>query len=224
MNKNRLLNIMESIAEDYEDIVLDYVIEYLNKNRYIELEILIPYIKSRITKDKLNLNEEGICKILKSLFQQNLIAIGSKLTKDEVLNSPHIRKEIFDYIKNNPGVYYYKIVKKFNLGNQSATWHLEMLLKFGLIKKLKIENNRVYYETSLNPKDIEKHYYLSNNKIISILEHLSTNSKGHTKSEIANSLEMHYNTVKKYLNKLIELEKIKIKKVSNKTLYYIQKN
>ena len=89
-------------------------------------------------------------------------------------------------------------------------------------KEMKIENNRVYYEASLAAKDIEKFYYLSNNKVMSILEFLDTNSNGHTKSEISNNLDMHYNTVKKYLNKLVELERIKIKKVSNKILYFIR--
>ncbi|MFX1570956.1 MAG: hypothetical protein ACFFCV_21665 [Promethearchaeota archaeon] len=224
MNENHHLNVMESNIDVYEDIVLEYIIEYLNKNRYIELEILIPYIKSRITKDKINLNEKGICLILKSLFQQNLITEGSKLTKEEVLNSPPIRKEIYEYIKNNPGVYYYKIVKKFNLGNQSATWHLEMLLKFDLIKDMKIENNHIYYDSSLNNKDIEKSFYLSNEKVKTILEYLNKDSKGYTKSDISNALNMHLNTVKKYLNKLLELEQIISKKISNKTIYFIQKS
>ncbi len=56
-----------------------------------------------------------------------------------------------------------------------------MLLKFELIKEMKIENNRVYYEASLNAKDIENSFYLSNDKVITILEYLTTNSKGHTK-------------------------------------------
>ncbi|KKK50845.1 hypothetical protein LCGC14_3120960, partial [marine sediment metagenome] len=38
---------MEFDKKDYEDLVLDIIIEYLNKNRYIELEILVPFIKSR---------------------------------------------------------------------------------------------------------------------------------------------------------------------------------
>ncbi|MFX1376435.1 MAG: hypothetical protein ACFFA0_11520 [Promethearchaeota archaeon] len=224
MDKNRLLNIMEYDIEEYEDIVLGYIIDYLNKNRYIELEILIPYINSRITKDKINLNEEGIVKILQSLFQQNLIAEGSKLTKNEVLKSPPIRKEIYDYIKSNPGVYYFKIVKEFNLGNQTATWHLEMLLKFGFIKEMKIDNNHIYYESSLNAKDIEQSFYLSNEKVKTIVEYLNNDSEGYTKSELSRNLKMHLNTVKKYLKKLVELKRVTTKKISNKTLYSINKS
>ncbi len=211
---------MEFDKKDYEDLVLDIIIEYLNKNRYIELEILVPFIKSRISEKKINLNEDGIRIILKSLFHQNLIAEGSKLTKNEVLENPPIRNKIYNYIKNNLGVYYFKIVKEFNLGNHSATWHLEMLLKFALINEMKIEKNHVYYETSLNPKDVEKAYYLSNEKIISIVEYFNNNSTWHTKSELSKNLNMHLNTVNKYLNKLEDLNIIQTKIISNKTLYF----
>ncbi len=216
------LNAMEFDKQEYEDIVLDIIIEYLNENRYIELEILIPFIKSRIAKKNINLNEEGICTILKSLFQQNLIAEGSKLTKNEVLENSPLRKKIYNYIKNNLGVYYFKIVKEFNLGNHSATWHLEMLLKFALINEMKIEKNHVYYEASLNTKDIEKAYYLSNEKIISILGYINNTNNECTKSELSSNLKMHLNTVKKYLNKLEELNIIQKKIIPNKTLYFIK--
>ena len=132
--------------------------------------------------------------------------------------------KIYNYIKNNPGVYYFNIVKEFNLGNHSAIWHLEMLLKFALINEMKIEKNRVYYETSLNPKDVEKAYHLSNKKIISIIEYFNNNSTGYTQSELSKNLNMHLNTVKKYLNKLEELNIIQTKIISNKTLYFISEH
>ncbi|MFX1390116.1 MAG: hypothetical protein ACFE9Z_08650 [Promethearchaeota archaeon] len=208
-------------VEKYEDLVLGYIIEYLNKNRYIELEYVIPYIKSRTSNDKININDIGISKILQSLFKQNLIAEGSKLTKSEVLENPPIRKKIYKYIQNNPGAYYYKIVKEFDLGNHSATWHLEMLLRFGFIKDMKIENNHIFYESSLNAKEIEECFYLSNNKVILILDYLKSNSNGCTKSELAENLKMHLNTVKKYLKKLVGLKQISMKKISNRNLYFI---
>ena len=123
-------DIMSFDVKAHENIVLSYITEYLNKNRYIEIKKIIPYIKSRVVKTDTNLNETGICKILKSLFQQNLIAEGSKFTKNKVLERPPLRRKIYDYIRGNPGVYYSRILKQFNIGRQSATWHLEMLIKF----------------------------------------------------------------------------------------------
>ncbi|KKL45384.1 hypothetical protein LCGC14_2356270 [marine sediment metagenome] len=43
-----------------------------------------------------------------------------------------------------------------------------------------------------------------------------------TKSELSSNLKMHLNTVKKYLNKLEELNIIQTKIISNKTLYFIE--
>ena len=105
-------------------------------------------------------------------------------------------------------------MKQFSIGNQSATWHLEMLMKFGLIKEMKIDNNHIYYESSLNTKDIKKSFYLSNDKVRTILEYLNNNSNGHTKSELSNNLKMHLNTVKKLLENLKEC-KLEVKKKGN---------
>jgi len=207
--------------KEYEDIVLSYIIEYLNKNRYIEIKKVIPYIKSRITKMDLNLNEEGICRVLKSLFEQKLIAEGSKLTKEKVLKRPPLRKMIYTFIKENPGVYYSKILKKFNIGRQSATWHLEMLMKFNIINEIKIENNLVYHESSLDTKKVELSFYLSKKKVNKIIEYFNDdNNDGITKSELSTNLNMHVNTITKYLKKLVEFNLVEKKKVSNKYLYF----
>ncbi len=210
--------------KEYEDTVLDYIIEYLNKNRYIELKKLIPYIKSRVIKTETNLNEDGILIILKSLFKQNLIVEGSKLTKINVLERPPLRKKIYNYIKSNPGVYYSKILQEFNIGRQSATWHLEMLIKFSIINEFRIDNHLVYHEISIDPLEVEKAFYLSNDKAKQILDYFDENgADGLNKSEISTNLNMHLNTVKKYLKKLVEFDIILKKKISNRYLYFINK-
>ena len=221
MNVGNIVNIMAFDIKTYEDTVLSYVIEYLNKNRYIEIKKLIPYIKSRIVKTDININEVGICKILKSLFEQKLIAEGSKFTKEKVLERPPLRKRIYNFIKKNPGVYYSKILNEFDIGRQAATWHLEMLIKFDFINEIKIENNVVYHDTSLDIQKVEMSFYLSNKKVIRIMDYFNeNNTEGVTSSELSNGLNMHLNTVKKYLNKLVELNLILKKKISNKYLFF----
>ena len=114
-------------------------------------------------------------------------------------------------------------MKKFNLGSHSTTWHLEMLLKFGWINEMKIESNLIYYETSLDIQNVTKAYYLSNEKVQLILDYLNNNNtEGCSKSEFSKNLNMHLNTVKKYLEKLVNFNAIHIKESSNKKLYFIK--
>jgi predicted transcriptional regulator len=80
---------------------------------------------------KININNRGIEEHLKSLVDKNLIVEGSKLSGYNILNNSK-RKKIHEYIANNPGTYFNKIVKDLLLSNHVVVWHLNMLLKFEL--------------------------------------------------------------------------------------------
>jgi predicted transcriptional regulator len=64
-----------------------------------------------------------------------------------VLSNP-TRKRIYDYIRANPGVHF-SILRKKALSDESESsgqlvWHLEMLLKFNYINKIKAGNYTVF--------------------------------------------------------------------------------
>ena len=119
---------------DQEKIVLNVVREYLDKNRYFNMKKILPFISFRFKLAKININQTGIGKILKSLVEKNLFVDGSKLNQEDILNNSK-RHQIYQFILNNPGAYLNRIMLSLELANHIVVWHVEILLKFNLIQK-----------------------------------------------------------------------------------------
>ena len=158
-------------------------------------------------------------KNLNLLLEKRYIVEGSKLSIDTVLLNPN-RLELYKFIEDNPGHYFNSIVKTLDISKYVIYFHLQMLLKFELIRKVEIENHEVYYEKSFNPDDLLPLYYQSKGKSKKIISFLKQDNIGHTKTEISHKLKIHLNTVIKYLNILEELEIISRETISNKDLYF----
>ena len=184
------------------------------------LDELIPYLNSRFSRSSIPLNREGIIKIVKSFIERNLIVEGSKLSKEEILLNEK-RSRIYNYIAKNPGVYYYNIMKTLELSSHVVIWHLNILLEFDYIKKSNIDNHDIYFENRLDLDTVKISYYLKNEKCIQIIDHLKSKHLGDTKTSMARNLNMHPNTIKKYINILEDLEIVLKTKESNTTIYLL---
>ena len=214
-----ILNMGLELVED-EKIVLNIVHDYLNKNRQFTFEEIIPYINSRIRLTSTNISNEGVRKILKSLTNKKLIVEGSKLIKDEILNNQK-RKEIYDFIIKNPGTYFNKILHELNYSNHIVVWHLSMLLKFDFISKKHLENHEIYFDTTTEIEDISSTYFTAKEKSQKIITFMKKNNIGITKTNLSQELNMHMNTLAKYLTLLEKYDVIVKKKIDNKNLYFL---
>ncbi|MFX1390447.1 MAG: hypothetical protein ACFE9Z_10320 [Promethearchaeota archaeon] len=213
---------MLSKFDNEEDIVFTAVQDYLNDNRILEKNNLINYIKSYFSKLSININEEGIIKNLESLIKQKKIVEGSKLTKDTLLENSK-RKKIYEFILENSGIYFNKIVKKVNMSNHVVYWHLNMLLKFNFIKTTNIQNHDIYYDSRLNGEEVKIHYLTNKKESKKIIDYLSINRSGIKKTQLADALKMHPKTIKKYVGILFEFGLIEKKKYSPKEILYFLK-
>ena len=202
-----------------EEIIYSIILDYLEENRTFRFDEIIPYINSRLSKASININTNGVKKNLNLLLEKRYIVEGSKLSIDTVLLNPN-RLELYKFIEDNPGYYFNSIVKTLDISKYVIYFHLQMLLKFELIRKVEIENHEVYYEKSFNPDDLIPLYYQSKGKSKKIISFLKQDNIGHTKTEISHKLKIHLNTVIKYLNILEELEIISRETISNKDLYF----
>lgn len=203
----------------YEQDIYEIIIDYLNKNRVFELNMVIPYVSSRLSRNEIDLSRQGIAKILQKFLNKNMVVEGSRLTREEILNNEKC-KRIYQFIRRNPGVYFYRIVKELNIANHVVVWHLNMLEDFSFISKTAIGKKDIYFEAGLNVKDVKKAYYRNHEKTRAILEFLDSNEDGISKTQLSKRLEMHPNTIKKYINALFDLRLIQRKKLSNKALWF----
>jgi predicted transcriptional regulator len=208
---------------EQEKLVLNVVQEYLNKNRYLNMNEIIPFIISRFRNASININISGIEDILRSLIKKNLIVEGSKLSINDILRNEK-RKNIYHYILQNPGIYFNRIVRELNISNHVVVWHLNILLKFQFIKKAKIENHEIYFESNYDQKDLKLSYFTSKDKGKKMIEYLKEYDYGITKTQLAKELKMHINTITKYLKIFEQIGIVFSKKASKRNLYFLSED
>ncbi|MFW9942949.1 MAG: hypothetical protein ACFFFT_18075 [Candidatus Thorarchaeota archaeon] len=205
---------------EHEKLVLRIIQNYLNKNRILDPESIIPFIQSRLKEASVYLTYYAIELILKSLLKQKLIVKASKLTHEDILKNQK-RKKIYNFILENPGSHFNKIVTTLNISNHVVVWHLNMLLKFNFIKKEKIDNHEVYSIPNVYSKTAELSYYISKRKSQKIINYLKQNDIGVSKTRLSADLKMHINTVNKYLGILENIKIVSKETHSKKVLYFL---
>ncbi len=205
-----------------EQIIYEIIKEYIKKKPFNRLIDVIDFINYRL-KSKNNFNRNRIEKIVKNLIKNKNIVIGIRLTKDDVLELP-VRKNIYEYILKNPGININDIKKEFNIGSNSAQWHLKILENFDFIRVHGFESQKNLFNFRSNPKNDILHIILRNEKVKSILEVLKTNEKPLRPTVLSEMVSIHYNTIKKYLKKLVELNLIKKVNGDKKKRYILNKN
>jgi len=206
-----------------EKLVLDVVREYLNKNRYFNLNKIIPFIIARFRTASIDINISGIEEMLRSLVRKNILVEGLKLIRDDVLKNEK-RKKIYEFILANPGVYFNRIIRALEYSNHIVVWHLKILLKFNFIKKEKFENHDIYFDSDYNLKNKKLKYLTSQEKSSKIIEYLKKFDYGITRTQLAKELKMHVNTIKKYLEMLEQVNIVFKKKFSNRIIYFLHED
>ncbi|MBN1799944.1 MAG: right-handed parallel beta-helix repeat-containing protein [Candidatus Lokiarchaeota archaeon] len=201
----------------YEDYALELIQEYVEKHKHFDPITIVSYLNSRFSKASINVNVNGIKKVIRSLIKKNLIIEGSILTKDDILNNNN-RKKIYKCVKDNPGIHFNKIIKKTKIARMVVRWHVNMLNKFQFVRLEQIGNQHAYFDNETKHQDTELMHFISREKSKNIIEYLKKNDEGCLLTELSKELGMHYNTIKKYVKKLEELDIISSKQ---KKYYYL---
>ncbi len=198
---------MSQGLSDEEKEILDLIKEFTKKKAIVELLELITYLTN-----KLRLNQRftriKIEKIVKNLVTKQQIVLGTKLTKDDILNID-LRKKICQFIFKNPGININNIMQEFNIGSNQSLWHLNMLKDFGFIKMVEIKNQKALFHISVDSDQEKILFYFRKDNIKKIIDLLKQSSEPLKPSEMAVTLNIHYNTIKKYVDLLCKLNLIK---------------
>ncbi|MHA1148829.1 MAG: hypothetical protein ACTSR8_11375 [Promethearchaeota archaeon] len=65
-----------------------------------------------------------------------------------------------------------------------------MLIKFGFIKKERIDNHEIFSDVRINSNKVKMHYYVSKEKSKKIIDYLKENDIGITKTQISSELNL----------------------------------
>lgn len=215
---------IEGVKINGEEINIFILIrEFLKPNRIFSKDKAIEYVKSRYNKTNGSLNHNGIKAVINSLIEKYLIVEGSTLTRNEIfLNSN--RKQIYDFIKENPGVHRNKIARKLGFSTYLINWHASMLIKFNLVRQQKLSIYTSYFDSSLRQENDLLLHTISRDKCIRIINFLKKKEEGSTKNQISKALNMHFNTVSKYINKMDNFSLLERKKINNIEFIYLNYN
>ncbi|MHA2290336.1 MAG: hypothetical protein ACXABG_16235, partial [Promethearchaeota archaeon] len=205
---------------EQESLVLNIVQDYLNQIKYFNMNKIIPFINSKLKLYSVDMNYRAIEDVLRALVKKKLIDEGTKFTKNDVLKNKK-RKQIYEFVRKNPGVYFNTIVKDLKLNKPVIVWHINMLLRFDFIKREEFEHHEIYFDSSLSGKDRKFRYFASKEESKKIMDFLKVNDYGITKTHLVKSLGMHHNTVTKYLKSLEDFNMIIKKKVDKRILYFL---
>jgi len=186
---------------DEEDLVFEFVKDYLKKKPLFSIEEISDFIANRLKKNK-EFNRNKILLLLKTFMRKKLILPGSKLVKADILNVPK-RVEILDLITAMPGTTAQEIMEFNQIGSNHAVWHLKYLEKFDFIRSKKIRNQKAYFKAEFEEKYDEIFFYLRNTKVKKIIKLLKEQTSVNP-TEISKKLNIHYNTIKKYLHILMK--------------------
>lgn len=203
-----------------ESQVLTLIEEFLNKNRVCHKPELVSFIKNRNFQEDNRLNHNGIEHVIDTLAAKHIIVEGSKITKNSVLSNLN-RRSIYEEIKSNPGMYLNKLSKNLGLSIFLTNWHLNILLRFNMIRKQEINKQIAYFDAELPSENDYILQIITRAKCSELIEHLKLNKKGCTKSQIAKTLRMHHTTVNKYLEILVGCQLVNLKSLDKQNFYYL---
>lgn len=187
--------------------VLHIAEEYLiRKNRVLSIERLY-----KIAKSQLNRPRKELMLIIQWLFEQRILVEGSKLSKDILLKNQN-RHAIYEFIKIHLVVNYSTIQNDLSAETTSEMgspgqiiWHLQMLIKYGFIKRIKYKNNSLFYPAEI-PSDLIIPTFLLKDEINKKIILLFLNNNSVKRSDVFKYIDEGREVVYYRLNTLLELK------------------
>lgn len=216
MSENHIINIKDfangfGLEHPSVQKVIKIAENIVSQNKTLDVETLYNRAK-RI----LQIPRKGLLRIIQMLINRGILIEGTKYTRRSVLNNP-LRKTIYFFIKENLGAHFSDIRKNiFTPGDEDDLgsagqfiWHLEMLLKFKYIKKIKVKNFTVFIPIEVSDKVGELYFILRDDINREIVELIYT-SGPLQRSDIYKIVEEKRETIYYRINNLAELALLEI--------------
>lgn len=195
--------------------VIQIALELTEEHKLINTELL--YNRA---KRELKIPRQGLNKIIQMLLNRKILVDGSKFTKETVLNN-RVRYYIYWLIKTNIGAHFSFLKQKIShqkeseIGVGHLIWHLEKLIKFNLVKKVKVKSYTVFLPVEISDEEGIIYFILRdelNKQIVELLLEREVVNKGDVYKELNAKREKIYYRI----NKLNEFGVISYKREGEK--------
>ncbi|MBY8981193.1 MAG: hypothetical protein KGD72_12450 [Candidatus Lokiarchaeota archaeon] len=206
------LNLALSLTLNHPSVqsVIEIAKEVINNNNVLDTELLY-----NLAKRRLKFPRKGLLSIIQLLINKKVLVEGSKYTRDEVLNNRY-RFNLYNFLTSYLGAHFSSIRKQIITDNSGTLgssgqliWHLEMLIRFNYIKKIKIKNYTVFLPYEIDDEIGLLHFVLRDEIYLKIIQLLLSNVKL-KKSEIHKLVNEKRETIYYRINNLIEFNIIEL--------------
>jgi len=178
----------------------------------IIISLLITAIFLISTLTILTLKEYRSIIMRRSYIQQG----NSYLTLTDIFENEN-RLNIINQILRSPGIHHNELLRNCDLQKGQLQWHLDVLLKYNIIKKEKYGQFTIYFPITTS---FDANEYLENlitkSKTTSEILTIIKENPGINSSEISRILNLSRNTVKYHIDKLSEEKLVKLTKKGRK--------
>ncbi len=145
-------------------------------------------------------------KEFRDYFRMKSLPIQSSqyLTFDDIFENEN-RRNIINSILNEPGIHHNELQRRCNLQTGQLQWHLQVLLRYKIIKKKKVGQYSVFYPNFKGQTfdDYTIDTIAKSKTTLKILDIIETNP-GIISSKIADQLELSRSSVKYHVDKLLD--------------------
>ncbi len=152
--------------------------------------------------------------------KQFFLSGKSRLTLKEIFGNEN-RKKIIKFILESPGIHHNELLRECNIQKGQLQWHLDVLLKYNIIRKEKFGQYSVYFPIMNNIETLALFENgLAKSETTTKIFKLIQKNPGISSSEISDKINLARNTVKYHIDKLSENNLILFKKKGRKIELY----
>ncbi|MFX1489941.1 MAG: hypothetical protein ACFFBI_12375 [Promethearchaeota archaeon] len=195
-----------SLGLDHPSVekVIQIALKLTKENRLITSELL--YNRA---KKELRIPKRGLKAIIQLLLNKKILYEGSRFTKMTVLMNK-TRASLFWLVNTYPGAHFSFLktklaqIKQNGIGVGYLNWHLDMLIKFDLIKKVKVMNFTIFLPIGITDEEGVLYFILRDDLNRKILEFL-TDHELVIKAKVYKELRLDRGKIYYRIKKLKEL-------------------
>lgn len=196
-----------SLGLDHPSVknVIQIAFELTKEHKLINTELL--YNRA---KNKLKIPKKGLKTIIQMLLNRKILVDGSRFIKMTVLINK-TRDTIYWLVNTHIGAHFSFLkaklsqIKQNEIGVGHLNWHLEKLIKFNLIRKVKVMNYTIFLPVEISDEEGTLHFILRDDLNREIVDFLIEHEPV-IKTDLYKELNAKRGKIYYRIKKLIEME------------------
>lgn len=153
LNLNQVTPLLQTLTKIQQEII-KVAQEQMEKHYVLDTENLYMLCIRYIDGDR-----RYITRDFNELIDKKVLVNGAAINGVNIFDND-IRKQIYQYILEEPGVHFTRIKDFIGKDSRTVKWHLYQLQKFDLIRVENFSNNKIFFDFLLPNEHDNIYYYI----------------------------------------------------------------